>query len=313
MKRFTETEKWRDSWFRKLELKLKALWQYICDSCDAAGVIDPDYEMMSLQIGVPITEEDFKKFGEKVIALPNGKFLIAKFVSFQYGQLSEICKPHKPVFDSLRKHSLHYDPQTYLVTPKTVNNLETLSKGIGNPFEGFPIPSERVQEKEKDKDKEKDKEKDWIGEGSKGRGFTPPTFDEVSDYMKSERLPPIEAEKFFNFHQSKGWVVGKSPMKDWHAAIRTWKINYLDRGGELVQPRGFFPGMKKWQIRGVEMFRDDDEEFKIRHAKNLLKDLTPEDEEEFWRIATPQFIEIWKPIFDKIKEEKINETAAANQ
>lgn len=306
MKRFTETEKWRDSWFRKLEIKLKALWQYICDSCDAAGVIDPDYEMMSLQIGAAINEEDFKKFGEKVIALPNGKFLIAKFVSFQYGQLSDLCKPHKPVFDSLRKHNLHYDPQTYLVTPKDINN-QNFSKGMHNPIEGLSIASERVQDKEKDKEKEKDK--DWIGEGSKGRGFIPPTFEEVQAYMQDEKMPPIEAEKFFNFHQSKGWVVGKSPMKDWKAAARTWRINYIDKGGQLVQPRGFYPGMKTWQWRAMNRHKDEDEALKIEQVECLLKDFTPEDEKEFWRIAPPEFIEMWKPIFDKVKSEKPNENS----
>jgi hypothetical protein len=31
-----------------------------------------------------------------------------------------------------------------------------------------------------------------------------------------------ESQKFFDFYQSKGWVVGKAPMKDWKAAARRW-------------------------------------------------------------------------------------------
>ena len=31
-----------------------------------------------------------------------------------------------------------------------------------------------------------------------------------------------EGEKFFNFYTSKGWLVGKSKMKNWEAAARNW-------------------------------------------------------------------------------------------
>ncbi len=33
----------------------------------------------------------------------------------------------------------------------------------------------------------------------------------------------IDPEAFCDFYQSKGWVVGKSKMRDWQAAVRTWE------------------------------------------------------------------------------------------
>jgi len=45
MKRFTETEKWKDSWFRKLQPPSKLLWLYILDTCDNAGFWEYDLEM----------------------------------------------------------------------------------------------------------------------------------------------------------------------------------------------------------------------------------------------------------------------------
>ena len=51
-----------------------------------------------------------------------------------------------------------------------------------------------------------------------------PTIQEVQDYMKQIEYNG-DAEYFINYYQSKGWVVGKSKMKDWKSAIQTWKKN----------------------------------------------------------------------------------------
>lgn len=57
---------------------------------------------------------------------------------------------------------------------------------------------------------------------SVGNIFTPPTLEEVKDYCK-ERNRGVDPEKWINFYQAKGWMVGKNKMKDWKAAVRTWE------------------------------------------------------------------------------------------
>ena len=52
--------------------------------------------------------------------------------------------------------------------------------------------------------------------------FKIPTIEEVRQYCE-ERKNGIDAETFWNFYQSKGWKVGKEPMKDWKACVRTWE------------------------------------------------------------------------------------------
>lgn len=52
--------------------------------------------------------------------------------------------------------------------------------------------------------------------------FKPPTIDEIKAYCEI-RNNNIDAEMFFDFYQSKGWLVGKAKMKDYKAAIRTWE------------------------------------------------------------------------------------------
>ena len=64
----------------------------------------------------------------------------------------------------------------------------------------------------------KNKERDNKG----GSRFQKPTLAEVSAYCR-ERMNSIDPEEFFAFYESKGWMVGKSPMKDWKAAVITWE------------------------------------------------------------------------------------------
>ena len=52
--------------------------------------------------------------------------------------------------------------------------------------------------------------------------FRKPSLSEVQDYCRS-RNNGIDAEAFIAFYESKGWMVGKSPMKDWKSAIITWE------------------------------------------------------------------------------------------
>ena len=50
----------------------------------------------------------------------------------------------------------------------------------------------------------------------------PPTFKEVQGYCK-ERKNDVDAQRFIDFYESKGWVIGKAKMKSWKACVRTWE------------------------------------------------------------------------------------------
>ena len=66
--------------------------------------------------------------------------------------------------------------------------------------------------------------------------FQKPSLDEIRVYCQ-ERGNQVDPEKFFNFYESKGWVVGKSPMKDWKAAVRTWEQRRPETTRATYQPR----------------------------------------------------------------------------
>ena len=37
------------------------------------------------------------------------------------------------------------------------------------------------------------------------------------------------SQRFVDYYESNGWKVGKNPMKDWRAAVRTWKQQNNDK------------------------------------------------------------------------------------
>ena len=54
--------------------------------------------------------------------------------------------------------------------------------------------------------------------------FKPPTVEEVRAYCQ-ERKNNVDPDRFVNYYTANGWMVGKTKMKDWKAAVRTWEKN----------------------------------------------------------------------------------------
>ena len=55
-----------------------------------------------------------------------------------------------------------------------------------------------------------------------------PSIEEVKSYFLQQNFPELEANKFFNYFASVGWLVGgKIPMMDWQAAAQNWMLNAI--------------------------------------------------------------------------------------
>lgn len=61
--------------------------------------------------------------------------------------------------------------------------------------------------------------------------FVPPDVEQVRAYCR-ERGNGIDPEAFVDHYTAKGWMVGRSPMKDWRAAVRTWEQRRRSQGKE---------------------------------------------------------------------------------
>lgn len=67
-----------------------------------------------------------------------------------------------------------------------------------------------------------------VPEGER-RLFAPPTLTEAKAYFESEHLNGV-AEEFFYHHEANGWVRGRTKMKSWKAAARTWSLRQAEFG-----------------------------------------------------------------------------------
>jgi hypothetical protein len=113
-----------------------------------------------------------------------------------------------------------------------------------------------------------------INDGERGgrsrasRRFTPPTVDDVRAYC-DEHGYGIDPEHFVDYYESNGWRVGKNPMRDWKACVRTWvKNEYSRKGGNTnavdsgpTTDEDLFAGLTPEQIALYEQYANDGEHY----------------------------------------------------
>ena len=93
---------------------------------------------------------------------------------------------------------------------------------------------------------EGEKEKETIPKGiakkEKSAAFKKPSLDDVSAYC-AERKNGIDPQQFIDHYESNGWRVGKNPMKDWRAAVRTWERNRSSKEVKFSAESEFYAGL----------------------------------------------------------------------
>lgn len=201
----TDTDKWKKRFLRELKPQHKLLWFYILDDCNHAGIWDVDIEVASIRVGEELIYDMLPQaFLDKIVIFDNGdKWFIPEFIEFQYGELNPTSNVHKSVIALLDKYNL----------------------------EGYLKGSQGVQSTLNNKDKDKD----IVKVKAKVKRFVKPTVEDIFNYC-SERENNVDCRKFFDYYESNGWKVGKNPMKDWKASVRTWEKNTTQQQ-KVSQPK----------------------------------------------------------------------------
>ena len=112
-------------------------------------------------------------------------------------------------------------PHTSTIHNNTIHN-------INSPKENLEQQNLEFKNNECIDDRESvGKDRGLRGEGKPAQRFTPPSSDDVAEWLWSEKgmamteAGPL-ADRFVSFYESKGWMVGKNKMKSWKAAISGW-------------------------------------------------------------------------------------------
>lgn len=191
------------------------LWMYACDHCDNIGLVELDFEFVSRDCGIKITNAHVTEIGNRIESLEGGKYFLPKFIKFQYGQLSASCPAHKKVIQAVEDHCLLHD-----------------SLGYHYPNARVAVRVATTLQDNKSTGKEEEEE----GKAKKDKG----TLADVIEFVTSLGLPRSDAESCFHKWEGNGWTNGGEKIKDWKATIRSWKAaKYLpsQKSGNGTNPR----------------------------------------------------------------------------
>lgn len=100
-----------------------------------------------------------------------------------------------------------------------------------------------ISDKEEERERELEEEREDIYSGGAANNspkpskpprsrFSPPTVEEVRAYC-IERGNNVDPDRFVDYYSSNGWMVGKTKMKDWKAAVRTWEKSGKNKTTEV--------------------------------------------------------------------------------
>ena len=124
--------------------------------------------------------------------------------------LNKSCTSSETATEQAVVPSINYINNTNILNNKNVSNLEKLTKNFEE-INNLDLKNENSKEEKSSAKKEEKLQ---------------PSIEEVKTYFQENNFPEQEAQKFFNYFKSVGWLVGgKTPMVDWQAAAQNWMIN----------------------------------------------------------------------------------------
>ena len=108
MKRFTDSDKWSDKFFRTLSPTGKVFWMWLCDNCDNAGIWERDDDLFQFFAGTSIEVDSLlEEVDSRIDYTEDCVIFLPKFVQFQQGgMLNEAKAPHRQILRILDKHGL---------------------------------------------------------------------------------------------------------------------------------------------------------------------------------------------------------------
>lgn len=224
MKRFTETNKWSDPWFRALSGPAKLLWIYLTDHCDQIGLVALNLKFVSQDCGLPIKEKHLAELKDRLEAMDGGRYFIPKFIHFQYGELSADCPPHRTILKLVSIHNL------------TRSGLEYHYPN------SYPTDSHKTRQDKTGSGQEEDKK----GSEGSAEGNQPDPILTVIDYLNQKTgrkfRDTAETRSFISNRLAENGVTGEGVRQMIDRQCALWKND--DRMREFLRPETLFNATK---------------------------------------------------------------------
>ena len=137
----------------------------------------------------------------------NNKQTYLNNINIDIGTNSNFLENEKLIFEENKEEM----PQAFADTKKnqTENGRQKSSAKKEEMLQAFADSSESIKERQ-----------------MKNLNSISPSLELTIEYFMFQSSTEIEANKFFNYYSSTGWLVGgKTKMRDWKAAARNWIMN----------------------------------------------------------------------------------------
>jgi len=242
VQRYISTSFWTDKWIRKLDPSERYLYLYLITNpqTNIAGVYQITLDRIAFDTGYdertlgPMLKrfESAKKayfYAEEWLILP----------SFPKHQKWEIRPTIKAGINAILK-DVPKKVQSYMVSigyqypivgyeyPPSYSDIDLDSDIDSDLDSDFVIGQQPQQQSAEDHEhyehyeQESELHEQPTQKPVKTQRFSKPTLEEVSAYCQ-ERSNRIDARQFLDYYEANGWKVGRNPMRNWRAAVRTWE------------------------------------------------------------------------------------------
>lgn len=219
--RYISTSFWDDEWIQTLDPSEKLLYLYLMTNplTNIAGV----YKITDRRIGfdtgfnLDTIRHIFGKFEKAGKAYRKGEYVILP--NWPKHQMWEKSKKIELGIAQILKE-LDSDMISCLIEVNYRYPIHTLS--IPYPYRSNYLDLDLDRDIDKDNKRERG-ERSGERTNQTNQRFAKPSLEQLALYASSISYSRFDAQRFFDFYESKGWVVGKSPMKDWKAAVRNWR------------------------------------------------------------------------------------------
>lgn len=240
MKRFTDTCKWDDPWFRELRGAWKLVFLYVIDRCNNAGFWEVDEAAITWH--TKLTSEQVKgalEGLERGLKGADGWVWVKNFLKHQKNDALNPSNPaHRQIIQLIREQSSRFSQCS------AFTDFEGAVKGLERPIG-------QVQVKEK---VEKGVQREEANADSDPPGMAP-TREKWVSMLELFSIPEWYALKKYDVWDAKGWCIGRT-LAHWSKMGSMMKKDYVNDGSpaseaQLYRPNGAPP--KPDPLKNIKM------------------------------------------------------------